>query len=499
MDSDAEQLSSLGYSATFDRTMSAWENFSLGFTYLSPVVGVYTVFTVALVIGGPPMWWTYLLVGAGQMLVCLVFCEVVSQFPVSGGIYPWARRLVGKRWAWLAGWVYAWALFSSIAAVAIGSSPFVAALFQLHFDERVETVIAIGMITLVMLLNFCGTRLLSRVALFGFICELVGAIAVGGYLLIFARHQPLRELWNTHGLGGRYGYLSAFLGSAVAGLFLYGGFEACGDVAEETPNAGRTIPRTMRMTMYVGGASAMFVSLALILAVPDMTEVLTGQSSDPVGTILTDALGRFWFRILSVVLLISFVSCVLSLQAAASRLLFAYGRDQMIPGSRFLSRISPRTHVPIAALLMTGLIPGAIALCRLWLRDAIETVLLFGVSGIYIAFQMVVIGALTARLKGWKPSGAFQLRQWGYPVSAFALFYGIAALTDMVWPRNPQAPWFVDHAVMIAIAVVLIPGICYLFIAKPHDQGEGPAADAHLLHSRNVASACHPSPAQADG
>ena len=40
VDQDADQLKALGYVSHFDRTMSRWENFSLGFTYLSPVVGV---------------------------------------------------------------------------------------------------------------------------------------------------------------------------------------------------------------------------------------------------------------------------------------------------------------------------------------------------------------------------------------------------------------------------------------------------------------------------
>jgi hypothetical protein len=73
IDQDAEQLRSLGYTSHFDRTMSKWENFSLGFTYLSPVVGVYTIFASAFIAGGPPMWWTYLLVGLGQFTVCLDF------------------------------------------------------------------------------------------------------------------------------------------------------------------------------------------------------------------------------------------------------------------------------------------------------------------------------------------------------------------------------------------------------------------------------------------
>ena len=96
-DADSAQLAALGYTAKFDRSMSVWENFALGFTYLSPVVGVYSVFDLGLATGGPPMWWSYFLAAAGQFLVCLIFGEVVSQFPISGGLYPWARRLVGEK------------------------------------------------------------------------------------------------------------------------------------------------------------------------------------------------------------------------------------------------------------------------------------------------------------------------------------------------------------------------------------------------------------------
>ena len=63
--SDAAQLAALGYTAKFDRSMSVWENFALGFTYLSPVVGVYSVFDLGLATGGPPMWWSYFLAAAG--------------------------------------------------------------------------------------------------------------------------------------------------------------------------------------------------------------------------------------------------------------------------------------------------------------------------------------------------------------------------------------------------------------------------------------------------
>lgn len=476
---DAEQLSALGYTSNFDRTMSKWENFSLGFTYLSPVVGVYSVFALALQRGGPPMWWSYLLVGFFQLLVCLVFGEVVSQFPISGGLYPWARRLVGKRWAWMTGWIYAWSLCATITAVAIGGAPFVAALLGVDFGPQVQTAIAIAMIAFVTVLNLSGTRLLARVAMFGFICELVGALAVGGYLLVRARHHSLSVLFDTSAVSAGASYWPAFAGSAVAAMFCYYGFEACGDVAEETPNAGRAIPKAMCMTVYIGGAAAMLVCLALILAVPNLPDVITGKVQDPVADTLTAALGVSGFRAVILIVLVSFLSCLLSLQAAASRLLFAYGRDRMIVASDYLSRLSPR-RVPNGALLVVGLIPALFALIGIWLADAIATIISFASAGIYLAFQLLVMGALIARVRGWRPAGSFRLGAWAIPVNVTALIYGVCAIVDMVWPRTPQDPWYSNYGMLIGTVAIVSAGVLYMVLGRPYDHGTSPAGDAYL-------------------
>jgi amino acid transporter len=480
-DHDAEQLKALGYVSHFDRTMSKWENFSLGFTYLSPVVGVYTIFASAFIAGGPPMWWTYLLVGLGQLMVCLVFGEIVSQFPISGGLYPWARRLMGKRWAWMAGWVYAWALCCTMAGVATGVAPFLAQLFGVEATPVATTIIALVLIVLTTALNLSGTRLLARVAMFGFICELVGAIVVGGYLLIFARHQPLTVLVDTHFVHAEGGYLPAFLASSLAAMFCYYGFEACGDVAEETPDASRMIPKAMRMTIYIGGAAATWVCLAFVLSIPDVGAVISGSDKDPIVTLLRAAMGETGFRAVILVVLVSFISCLLSLQAAASRLVFAYARDQMIFGSKYLARMSPGHHVPATALVVMGAIPAVIALSALWLQDAIATIISFAAIGIYISFQMIVLAALIARMRGWRPAGPYRLEGWGFPVNCLALAYGVAAIVNILWPRSPNDPWYVDYAMLVTTIGVVVLGAAYMLLAKPYERGNAPAGDAHLL------------------
>lgn len=468
-DKDAEQLKALGYTSKFERSMSLWQNFALGFTYLSPVVGVYSVFAMALKAGGAPMFWNYILVGLGQLLVCLVFGEIVSQYPIAGGLYPWSLRLVGRRWAWMAAWIYGWALFVTIAAVAVGGGPFLGQLLGMSFTGATPIWIAVAMIALTTMLNLSGTRLLSRVAMFGFVCELVGAILVGGYLLFFARHQPLSVVFDTGAFGSGWNYLPALLASSLAAMFCYYGFEACGDVAEETPNAGVAIPKSMRMTIYVGGGAASFICLALLLSVPDLGAAISGADADPVGTTLKAAMGETGFRLVIAVVMVSFLSCLLSLQAAASRLLYAFARDKMIFGSHALSQMSERTKVPVNALLATGLLPAFIAVAGLWLQDAVNTIISFAAIGIYIAFQMVVLAALSARIRGWKPSGAFTLGKWGWPVTVAAFFYGTGAVVNMLWPRiSPDAPWFVNYAMIVTTVIAIAGGLLYMFLGKPH-------------------------------
>src|SRR6202142_2255703 len=463
--------------------MSKWENFSLGFTYLSPVVGVYTLFATSFVAGGPPMWWTYIGVGIGQLLVCLIFGEIGSQFPISGGLSPWARRLMGKRWAWMAGWVYGWALCCTMAAVASGAAPFLAQLFGMEATPLATTGIALVLIAITTGLNLSGTRLLARVAMFGFICELVGAIVVGGYLFLFARHQPLAVLVDTSFVHTDGSYWPAFLASSLAAMFCYYGFEACGDVAEETPDASRMIPKAMRMTIYIGGAAATWVCLAFVLSIPDIGAVMSGKDADPIVTLLRAAMGTMGFRAVILVVLVSFISCLLSLQAAASRLVFAYARDQMIFGSKYLSRMSPGKHVPATALIVMGAIPAAIALSALWMSNAIATIISFAAVGIYISFQMIVLGALIARAKGWRPNGPFTLGTRGWLVNGLALAYGVSAIVNILWPRSPNDPWYVNYAMLVTTVGVLVLGGLYMVIAKPYEHGRAPAGDAHRLAS----------------
>ncbi|WP_238390573.1 MULTISPECIES: APC family permease [unclassified Mycolicibacterium] len=477
-DDDDAQLAALGFQSEFKRDMSLWANFALGFTYLSPVVGIYAVLAFALATAGPPMIWSLVIAGVGQLLVALVFSEVVAQFPVAGGVYPWARRLWGRKWAWMTGWVYVFALLATIAGVAYGAGPFIASVFGFSASANTTVLCALGILALATVINLSGTKMLSYMAIFGFSAELIGALVVGGWLLLTQRHHGLGVLFDSFGAQGSHSFLYAFLAASLIGVYQYYGFEACGDVAEEVRNPGVQIPKSMRRTIYIGGAAATFVCLSLILSVVDIGAVVRGEDVDPITTILDAAFGVVGSKVVLCVVLISFVSCALSLQAAASRLIYSYGRDEMIVGSRLWARFDHKRAVPQFALVLAAVIPALLIIGSLVSADALTKLISFGSVGIYIAFQMVVLAALRARGKGWVPTGKYRLGRWGWPVNVGALVYGVAAIINICWPRTPEAPWYDNYIVILMSAIIIGLGALYLILARPHLNGTAPHDDA---------------------
>ncbi|MFT4232984.1 MAG: amino acid permease [Leucobacter sp.] len=474
---DDEHLAVLGYEGKFDRSMSLWANFALGFTYLSPLVGVYSLLAVALSTGGPPSIWWIAIVAAGQLLVSLVFGEVVSQYPIHGGIYPWARRLWGRRYAWMAAWVYIWAMIVTITSVAEFGAGFVTSLFGIELTPLSTLLTGLGLLLLALLVNFSGTKWLARIARIGLAAELIGVIGLGLYLLIFQRKHDFSTFFDTMGTAGDGSYVPVFLASALAGLFLFYGFEACGDVAEEVADPARRIPRAMTMTILVGAVSALFSFGGYVLAAPDLEGIVSGEIADPIPAILEATLGTAGAKIFLVITVLAFISCVLSLQAAASRLLYSFARDGMLPGHRWLSKVSEGSKVPTNALIIACTVPALICVL-IYLNDGLLVpVTSFAILGIYVAFQMVVLAALRQRFKGWKPAGPFSLGGLGMIINVVALAYGIFAMVLLATPGS-SGSFFTDYVVLIGFAVVLVTGLLYLFIARPDSKSTAPEGDA---------------------
>ena len=111
-------------------------------------------------------------------------------------------------------------------------------------------------------------------------------------------------------------------------------------------------------------------------------------------------------------------------------------------------------------------------------EDALVKIISFAAFGIYLGFQMVVLAALRARLRGWVPSGKYTLGKWGLPVNIAALVYGITAMVNMAWPRTPDVAWYDNWIVWLSAALVVGLGLVYMAVHPTYGRSDAPYDDA---------------------
>src|SRR4051794_1077180 len=115
---DDAHLESLGIKPQLNRSLGFLANFALAFSFISVSTGSFGNFGVGFGLGGPVMFWTWLIIVAGQFIVALGFAELASHYPVAGSIYQWSKRLSHRTLGWFTGWFYFWAQVVTVTAVA---------------------------------------------------------------------------------------------------------------------------------------------------------------------------------------------------------------------------------------------------------------------------------------------------------------------------------------------------------------------------------------------
>ena len=190
------RLASLGYTPQLRRVLGLFANFAVAFTYLSPMVGIYSLFVLGVGTGGPAYVWLTWVPVIGMLLVALVFGELASHYPVAGALYQYSKFSVGPGYGWFVGWFYGIALLITVAAVDTGVVSYVTALTHNWFGWNLDPTdhLTILVITVVLLaiqtgLNITGARVMGRVAQFGVYVEIVGTVGIA-IILAVARIPP---------------------------------------------------------------------------------------------------------------------------------------------------------------------------------------------------------------------------------------------------------------------------------------------------------------------
>jgi amino acid transporter len=438
---------------TLRREFSLWSTFSLAFAFISPIVALYGIFGIGVSTIGPGFWWGFLITLAGQMLVALTFGMLASRWPFEGSVYQWSRRLVGPRYGWFAGWTYIWTLVIAMTAVAYSGAAFLSALLGLSGGRSTLVLLALLMLGTVTLGNTIARSVVKWTVGLCMFAELIGSVGVGAYLLLFHRVNPFSIVTDGFSWSGT-SFMSApfVLAIAYAG-WSFLGFESAGAIAEEVEDPRRAVPRAMALSLLCVAGVVCFSSLAILLALPDLGAVTSGAVADPVLDTLDAYLPTPAVKIMLGLFVIAFLASLLGIQTAVSRVVWAFARDEALPGHRALSVLTGADRMPSRAVLLTGVV-AALLFAPLQNSHINSILVAFTSAGFYLAFSFPVVGLAVARIRGTWVSGPFAVGRYGGAIAWLALAWLVLETVNIVWPRTPEAGWAVNWAPFLMAGIL---------------------------------------------
>ncbi len=482
---DSADLARFGYKQELKRSLGLFSSFAVAFSYISPSTGIFTLFALGLTTLGGVFIWTWPVVALGQFIIALNFAEVSSHYPVAGSVFQWTKYMANRSYSWFTGWIYMFAGIITVTAVVatlplaliptlnglgwhslgVGSSSTV-----LHTQE----VIALITLAVITVLNIYGVRLVAIINNTGVVFEILGMFVFALILMAFHNHQGFHVVTNSAGI---HVAPNTFLAAMFMSLFVIYGFDTASTLAEETRDPRRAAPKAVLFSVIGAFIIGGVFLLGTLVAIPNMNTAIKDLYG-PAQIIEANFSTGFATLYLAVVSAAIFVCC-LSIMASTIRLCFGMSRDNQLPFSKPLSRVSPNLHTPVwtcIAIAVLAAVP--------FLKYAGVGIIAIAATGmIYLSYFLGNIVILRARARGWpKTDAPFKLGRWGMVVNILGLVYGGAMLINFAWPRvasNPEPSQtggllsfgigFLNKIPIlwtVAIVIALIGALYYLIVGR---------------------------------
>jgi amino acid transporter len=432
--------------------------FALSFADLSPIVGIYTVFAIGLVAAGPAFLWAFPVVLIGQLLVCGVFGNLVSKWPLQGSVYAWSRELIGPRFGWFTGWAYMWGLTLTLAVLPITASPYILGASGVGAPSQISVeLVAIGVLLFGSAANLFGGRLLKGLIYIALTAELVSSAGIGITLLIFHRINPLSIIFTAAGTGHGARWLAGpFLLPIAYIAYSFIGFEASASIGEEVKESRKVLPKAVVYSLAVGGVLVIVACLGIVLAIPDMAAAVSGKDANPIATTLEHAYGSGAGRTLLVALAVGFTSSMIAVQTAVTRAIWASARDRMLPGTRLLGRLSGREHLPRHAIGLTVVIAGALIFAGA--SKVFALLVTFSAFGFILSYYMPILALAYQRWRGRRPTSDAWGARWIGLVTTLAVIWLSAEIVNLLWPRTVSTAWYLNWGSLIMTGALGVLG-----------------------------------------
>jgi urea carboxylase system permease len=338
-------------------------------------------------------------------------------------------------------------------------------------------------------INALGVKLMARINSTGVFIELVAACLLIILLLVNVTRGP-GVVFDTQGRGADWqlGYTGAFLAGALASAYVMYGFDTASSLGEESLDPRRNAPRAILRALI---ASFVIGGLILLFALMSVGNINADElSTGGLQFVVLDVLGGTVGDIVLWCVVIAITVCNLAVHTAAIRMMFAMARDNNLPAGEHLARVDPKHKTPVIPAVVIGILALIILIVNIRQPQIFTVITSIGIIMIYIAYLLVTVPMLLARMRGQWPRdpeatrGYFSLGRWGMPVNVVAVGWGIFMAINLAWPRkeiyNATEPfhWYLQWGAFLFIGVVAFGGFAYYWFVQRHKTG---VLDSHRL------------------
>lgn len=468
---EERRLRELGYRPVLARRMGGFGNFAISFSVISILSGCMTLYGFGLNTGGPAvMLWGWAGVGLFVLFIGMALAEVTSAYPTSGALYYMADRLGGRRWGWYTGWLNLLGLLGAIAGIDYGAALFTGAFLNLKWGftptPGSTMLIFCAILLLHAVLNLFGVRLVSLLNSASVWWHLAGvALIVAVLAIVPDHHQSVSFVFTkfNNDTGWSNPLYVAAIGLLLA-QYTFCGYDASAHLSEETSNASVSAARGIVRSIWVSWLAGFVLLAGLTFSIQNYAGTQNSPTGVPPAQILLDSLGTGSAEVLLLVVIVAQLFCGNAEVAAASRMVFAFSRDNALPGSALWRKVSSRTQTPVPAVWLAVVVACVLALPSLYSTTAYGAVTAINVIGITPAYAIPVLLRLRAGDRFQR--GPWHLGRWSRPVGWVAVVW--VAFVTVLFCLPQSSPITVDsmNYAVIALAAVLILASVWWYVAR---------------------------------
>lgn len=507
---DIQDLHRLGYAQQLFREMGGFSNFAISFSIISILTGAILLYGYGLKFAGPvvnSVGWP--VVSLFTLCVAASMAELASAYPTAGGLYFWAFRLGGRTWAWTTAWLNMIGQITITAGINIAAAIYIVGavtrIFGLPADQAVPVFgtmtnwyFYVFVMVLIMIpqiaINIFGIRLTARLNDFSVYWH-IGGVAIIALLLtvLGTHHSGLDFLFSRATVVNPLDASSADLGTGVPqpalvfgdskfgsplfamfpwltelyrvapfglvfvlGLlqaqWTYTGYDASAHVAEETVMARKNSAWGVFLSVAVSAVVGYVMLMILTWCIPNQDVAATANDPYPVLQIVYGNLGTFSANLIAVIIGVAMWLCGSSSITSMARMWYAFARDDGMPGSSFIKRVSPTYRTPVWSILVTSAL--AVALClyaaAYFVITSISTITL------YLAYMFPIYLNWRNRRRGQgefttAASAPWSLAKWGPTLNAIAIAWVVFLTVIFSLPPNELVLW-----TMLALVLALV-------------------------------------------